>query len=657
MCGIAGFVDRNERLDDPAGVLRAMARALAHRGPDGEGFFEDRIHRIGVAHRRLAAEDAGAGGARPVRSPRGRWVLALDGVLWSGTGANTDSAHAVAALLDTHALPDALAELDGVFALVALDLHERALWLARDALGVKPCHVGHADPGSGPGVLVFGSELRALQACALLRNRVNPLALGHVLEGMWVTGAQPLLRGVRPVSPGGAVRLDLGTGRLDDLRWHRQRAMAARARAAPFGGTRDEAARELSTLIDAAVHRRLPTGGPVVVPLSGGVGSSLILSALQRAHTRDARIVTIGLADPQRDERPHARTVARWFGAECVEAELDERELPSLAEDAIACMDGPYADPALLVTLATARLARTHAGVALVGDCGDEVFGGRRAHLRGAAVARTLARVPRALRGALARAIAALPAERIDSVETPFERLLPEVLQRGRRTALARAAERALGAAGLEDAWRSVDAVWEDPASVVLALPSDAWRASLERFTRSECQPLPEGDADFLDELLLRDQTQRLPDGVLPRWDRAAGECGLDIRLPLLDRRILEFAWQVPPAWRTEGGVGKRIMRDALALHAPAEVALRVKPRAALPLQRWLAGPLREWGEALLEPARVNAIGVLDPGPMQEAWGRGLAGDEHAALQAWGACCVARWCERERLDSRRMARL
>jgi asparagine synthase (glutamine-hydrolysing) len=657
MCGIAGFVDRNARLDAPAAALRAMADAVAHRGPDGHGTFEDPARRIGIAHRRLAAQDDGAGGTRPVRSASGRWVVAMDGVLWSGEGARADSAHEVAARLDARGLPEALPDLDGVFALAALDLRERVLWLARDPEGVKPLLAGYAEPGAGPGVFVFGSETRALEACPCFANRISPLALGHVLQGGWVTADEPLHRGIHPLRPGEAVRLELGTGRLQRVPWRRAREAAAQARAAPFEGTRDEAARALSALLDAAVRRRLPGDGPVAVPLSGGVGSSLVLSALHRAGARGARLVALGVEDAEFDERPHARAVARWFGVECVEHELDERELPVLAEDAIACMDAPHADPAVLRSLAVARVARGAASVALLGEGGCEVLGGRPAHLHGAAAAWALARVPRPLRAALARAIAALPAERFDAVQAPFEHLLPAELRRGRRAALARAAERALGAADLDEAWRFFEAVWEDPSRVVIALPGDAWRAALRRMARTEWRPLPAEENAFLDEILLRDQTRRLPDGVLARVDRTAGECGLDARLPLLDRRVIEFSWRVPPAWRTEGGVGTRLMREALALHAPIEIAWRPRARVALPLGRWLAGPLREWAEAVLAPARMDAHGVLDPGPVRAAWARCLAGDEAAAREAWAACCLARWCERRKVDARRLARL
>jgi asparagine synthase (glutamine-hydrolysing) len=150
-----------------------------------------------------------------------------------------------------------------------------------------------------------------------------------------------------------------------------------------------------------------------------------------------------------------------------------------------------------------------------------------------------------------------------------------------------------------------------------------------------------------------------LPDDILTKLDRCTMECGLEGREPLLDQRIFELSWRIPAAWRTDGTVGKVLLREVLARHLPPQArAVLARPKAGfgVPLRTWLCGPLRDWCEDVLEPRRLNAQGVLDPAPLRQAWDRCRAGDESAAARTWAACVVSRWLEREGLDASRVAR-
>ena len=648
MSGFAGFVDRNRRLTDPSATLQAMSRAVAHRGPDGEGAFEESRFGLGLAHRRLATLDRSAAAAQPMHSPAGRWVLAFAGEAWNhrdlrmalqaaGTSfTSTGEAQVVAALLDAHGAAGTARRLDGIFAFAALDLHDRALWLVRDRLGAKPCYWGHAEDGLGPGVFVFGSEQRALQACPTFRNRVSPFALAGVLASACVPGNRAIWQGVHKLRPGYALRLDILTGRVDEERWFNARAAAQDARTTPFRGTRDEAVRVLDGLIDAAVRRRLVADVPVGAFLSGGVDSTLVVAAMQHAGVRNVPTFTVGFDDPRVDELQHAREVARFFGTDHHEAVVQDAELPSLAEDAVACFDEPFADPGALATMVASRLARRTVGVVLAGDGGDDLFGGYDRHLRGFQAARVLESVPGLLRRTVAAGLARLPAERWS-------------LLRHQAGVLLRAE-------GREEVWRGFYTVWPDPAALIVQLPSDTWRATVTRDIRAMERALPQDQEGFEDELLLRDQTISLPDSVLVRLDRASMESGIQAREPLLDQRLFEFAWQIPPEWRTRGGVGKPLLRQVLMRHAPAHIAQRRKVAFTAPILAWATGPLRGWVEDIMDSRRMGQQGVLDPAPVRAAWERCQHGDEAAAAQVWAACVLCRWCEREHVDGTRVSR-
>ncbi|MBU3684343.1 MAG: asparagine synthase (glutamine-hydrolyzing) [Phycisphaerales bacterium] len=670
MCGFAGFVDRSERLADPRAVLRAMADAVKHRGPDGEGFFQDTARGVGIAHRRLAILDRTPAAAQPMTSPDGRWVLAYNGELWnhpelraelcaagSPVSESTGDTATLVALLAARGIEATLPALDGMFAFAALDRHEGMLWLARDRFGVKPCFWGWAEDRHGAPVFVFGSELRALTACPTFRNTVSPFALANALGMLCPQGADGVYDGVHALEPGCAVGLDLGTGLVVHRQWFDLRAAARAARAEGEWTDRASALTALGELVDAAVSRRLQSDVPVGAFLSGGIDSSLVASAIARAGGAPLRTFTLGFADQRYDERPRARTVAAALGAEHHESTIADVDLPELAEDAIAAFDVPFADSSALPTLALARAARGSVGVVLSGEGGDEFFAGYERHVRMHALARWNRRVPAFARARVAGALELIGGDTWDRTLAPVAPWLPAGLRRSQRGRLVHKLAGALRASDDESLWRALLSAWPDPSLAIRALPTDAWRAHGHRAT--QVSGLPPDEEGFTDELLLRDQTLYLPCDTLTKLDRATMECGLEAREPLLDARLFRFAWRIPHAWRTGTGGGKGLLRELAAARLPAParvIASAPKQGFGVPLRSWLSGPLAGWADDLLSPTRLDPRGVLDGEVVRAALARARAGDESAAAQAWAACCVARWCEHAAIDSSRVRR-
>jgi asparagine synthase (glutamine-hydrolysing) len=259
----------------------------------------------------------------------------------------------------------------------------------------------------------------------------------------------------------------------------------------------------------------------------------------------------------------------------------------------------------------------------------------------------------------MADAIEMLNGDTWDRTLRPMEGVLPAALRRTQRGRLMHKAALSLRAAGDEELWRSFFAVWPEPASLIQRLPSDLWLSTVAREARDMPRQFP-GDPDgFFDELLLRDQTNYLPDDILTKLDRCSMECGLEARDPMLDTRLFDFAWRIPPAWRTDGTVGKLLLRESLRHRLPKElhgISGRSKQGFGVPLRQWFAGPLAEWVDDVLSPKRLEAQGILDGKAAHGALVQARAGDEGAAQRAWTACVVSRWCEREGIDGERVAR-
>ncbi len=650
-----------------------MGRAIAHRGPDGEGYYQEPRVGVGLAHRRLAILDKSDAAAQPMHSPDGTWVLVYNGELWNyrelrrelelgghAVGASTGDTAVLAAMLQAHGINETLAAVDGMFAFAALDLRNRALWLARDRFGVKPLFWGWAEDGHGVPIFVFGSETRALSACPVFHNKVSPFAIASALGTLVVQGERTIYEGVHALPPGHLLRLDLGTGRVERTRWFSVRAAAAAARAHPFEGTHEELLRVLDGLVESAVRRRLASDVPLGAFLSGGIDSSLVVAAMRHAGVSPLHTFTAGFEDASYDERPYARTVAAALGTTHHELMIADADLPALVEDVIGCFDEPFADASAVPTLAVSRFARGIVGVILSGDGGDEFFGGYERHLRGFQLAQWSARLPLFVRRRMASALESVSADLWEQLLGPVERALPAALRRTQRGRLVHKTATLLRADGNEELWRSFFAVWTDPSALITQLPGDSWRATVEREARAMEGRFGREPRAFFDELLMRDQTSYLPDDILTKLDRCTMECGLEGREPLLDMRIFELAWRTPPAWRTDGTVGKVLLRQLLGKHLPKGaqgVLSRPKAGFSVPLRGWLCGPLREWCEDAIDAHRLHVQGILDPQPIRAAYERCRAGDESAATRVWAACVTSRWLEREGIDGSRVARL
>ena len=673
MCGFAGFVDHAERVRDPAAALRAMGAAVAHRGPDGEGTWLEPRLGIGLVHRRLAILDRSEAASQPMRSPSGRWIVAYTGELWnfrelraeleragSPVGASTGDTAVLAAMLDAHGLEATVAALDGMFAFAAIDMHERSLWLVRDRFGVKPCFWGHSQEAGGVPVFVFGSELRALAACPGFRNRLSPFAIASVLARLTARGEGTVWEDVHALLPGHLLRLELGSGRIERRPWFRLRDAARAARREGFHGDRAEMSRAFEGLLESAVRRRLVSDVPVGAFLSGGIDSACVVAAMRHAGVERLCTFTAGFDHPQYDERPAARAVAEALGTEHTEVMIPDADLPALAEDAVTAFDQPFADGSAIATLAVSRVARGSVGVALSGDGGDELFGGYERHLRGFALSRWVNSVPLFARTRIADAIEMAGGDAWEGALRPLEPVLPAALRRTQRGRLMHKVATILRARDDEALWRAFFAAWPDPASAIPQLPADMWEAAVNREAKAMPGRFPRDEDGFFDELLLRDQSIYLPDDILVKLDRCSMECGLEARDPMLDLRLFQFAWRIPPAWRTDGTVGKLLLRDFLRHRLPASahaVAARPKQGFGVPLRAWFDGPLRSWADEVLDPRRVDAQGILDGRAVRARLDRARAGDEGAAQQAWAAICVTRWCEREGLDGSRVARV
>lgn len=641
MCGIAGFVDarRATAADELAATAAAMAGTVHHRGPDDRGVWVDAESGVALGHQRLSIVDLSAAGHQPMTSADGRFVLTYNGetydhprlrTLLEADGARfrgRSDTEVVVEAIGRWGLARALGEMNGMFALAVWDTRERRLFLARDRMGEKPLYYGWIGD-----TFVFGSELKALRAHPRFKAEISRDAVASFMRLNCVPAPYTIYDGVAKVRPGEVVEVDPDARSSSSSPYWSVVDAARRGAADPITDPR-VAVDLLGSLLADAVAMRMVADVPVGAFLSGGVDSSLIVALAQRSRAGAVRTFTIGFDEGGFDEADHAHAVAAHLGTDHTELYLSPDAALEIVPQLPAMYDEPFADSSQLPTHLVARLARQHVTVSVSGDGGDELFSGYTRYQLFRRMLERLRGLPVPVRSVAARAITS----RSPAWWSARARSLPSRFRPQRAGEKLHKLALVLGAGGEQAAYAVTLSQWQRPLDVVpgaheprTALDDPAaWLAELPRAARPR----------------LVDQLLYLPDDILVKVDRATMAVSLEARVPLLDHRVVELAWRMPPEVLHHDGRGKWPLRELLGREVPTALFDRPKQGFGVPISAWLRGPLRGWAEELLSTERLRDAGLLDVAAVRAVWAEHLARDDDWAggydlwtvlmLQAW----------------------
>jgi asparagine synthase (glutamine-hydrolysing) len=638
MCGIAGIFDRGARFSGEAlqRHVRTMTERLARRGPDGSGIWLDAEAGIALGHRRLAIIDLSPTGAQPMASSDGRFVLTYNGELYNYQEirrALEASGYCRRGESDTEVFVEAIAKwgidqalerANGMFAVAVWDRVGRNLTLARDRLGIKP--LVWAQLGE---TFVFGSELKALEVHPLWQGQLDREAAAAFLRYNNVPAPQTIYAGVHKLEPG--TFLVIGqTGLPSPSRYWSPAGVALDGAAKGQDIRLDEAAERLDELLRDVVRGQMVSDVPIGAFLSGGIDSSTVAAMMIAAGSGPVRTFTIGFEERSHDESEDARLVASHLGtrheALIVTSDAALAVVPRIPE----IYDEPFADSSQIPTILLSEMTRRHVTVALSGDGGDEVFAGYNRH-RLAAFQSRLQHAPEALRRAIAACLRAIPSAAWDG--------------------LGSALPRSLSPPQLGDKMHKLAAVLTAPTTV------EAYRR-LTMIGPSTASAMPDHFAEAVTPVLLSrldpirlmqylDLVWYLPNDVLTKVDRASMAVGLEVRVPLLDHRVVEFAWGLPASAKLHRGTGKRVLRRVLQRYVPPRLTARPKAGFAVPIGAWLRGPLREWAEDSLSGQRLRELGLIDPAVVGTIWDDHAAGRANHEHYLWNILMLSTWLDHD----------
>ena len=627
MCGIAGAVNWGDRE-----IVGSMARSVAHRGPDDEGVWDQRYPDgtwVGLGHRRLSIQDLSPAGHQPMSSEDGRFWIVFNGEIYNFRELREDLAeqgHEFKSRSDTEVIlrlyetfqADCLGHLRGMFAFGIWDCEGRELFLARDRLGVKPLYYTEQ-----AGRLLFASELKSILTHPEIDRQIDYQALDDYLTYLYVPPPRTIFKGIQSLPPG------------EYLLWRNGRVVRREAYwRLPTGrvdGDERELAGEVRSLLEESVRLRMISDVPVGAFLSGGIDSSSVVGLMARQASQPVKTFTIGFGERARlyNELDYARLVAGYFGTEHHEI-IAEPDAVHLLPRMVEAFDEPFGNPTAFLVYLLSEFTRKDVKVALAGDGGDEVFGGYPRY-KGAALSGYFRLLPRWLR------------------RITFEKVAGHIPESSRgRHGFRRFREFVQGnALDPETMYCSWVTYYSEEMKAELYSQAAQERLGVREsyaFLKGLfCEARNRERNDFFDQITGVDLRSFLPHNLLAYTDRMSMAHALEVRVPFVDHKLVEFVTRLPPGLRLRGTQDKAILRMAIRDLLPTAVLKRRKLGFNPPMALWLREDLHDLIRDCLSKEVVQRRGLFRYDAIESLLTLHSSGRRDLSLHIWALLVLEIW--------------
>jgi len=640
MCGIVGFRTNRNFSQLKESLPQATSR-LIHRGPDDAGLFFDEEAGVGLGHRRLSVIDLSEAGRQPMASDDGMVHIVYNGEIYNfqeirttleGVGhrfrTETDTEVILKAYMEWGI--DCLTRFIGMFALALWDKRTGRLVAARDRMGLKPLYY-HFDGGR----FLFASELKALMAFKGFQRDIDPDAIPLFLHYQYIPAPGTIFRDTYKLLPGHYLIYDGVNLKIREY-WTLPEAGVSKE---DFKGNEADVIEALDRVLGKAVSDRLISDVPLGALLSGGIDSSMVVALMQKVSNSPVRTFSIGFREQGYDEAPWASEVAKHLGT-------DHTELYVTPEDAIDIIprlpeiyDEPFADSSAIPTFLVSSLARSRVTVALSGDGGDEQMAGYVRYWSTRSMASAFQRLPEPVRKSLGLILKMIPVSWVERCYSPWRDLVPQRFRMANFRDKWQKLISMMGKSEVQDLYRMTICLWsEDELRHLtgMGLPQSQYEKC---FQDTEGWPL-------LSQLMHVDQKTYLPDAMLTKVDRASMAVGLEVRVPLLDHRVVEFTSGLSEDLKYKDGTGKYLLRRLLARYVPAALFERPKMGFGVPIDRWLRKELYDLLLDYLSPERLRKEGLFDQSMVEKTIKEHMSGEVNHQHRLWSLLMWEMWREK-----------
>jgi asparagine synthase (glutamine-hydrolysing) len=639
MCGLCGFILDGSSSDQQQfiKIINVMTERLSHRGPDELGIWSDPDAGVYLGHRRLSIIDLSSRGRQPMISNCGNYVITYNGEVfnykelriqllqegYSFTG-GSDTEVVLAACV-VWGVRNAIERLIGMFAFSLLDRRERRLSLVRDRIGIKPLY-WHFTSGR----IAFASELKALRAMPDWKPEVDRHALASYLRHAYVPTPATIYSGVSKLPPGSILTWMPGQSPEIEQYWN----PLSQNDLSNHSMSDDEAIDTLDTLLGDAIKRRMISDVPLGAMLSGGVDSSVVTALMQKHSERPIKTFSIGFNESGYNEAGYASQVARHLGTEHSELYVEPKHALDIIPRLPEIYDEPFADASQIPTFLISELLRKHVTVALSGDGGDELFAGYTRYQWAGKFAYIAKLLPASLRNYFTNVINKYSPQQWNNV---LNRLPQNMRPSHAGDKLYKIAS-ILPLTNEQDIYCRLVSQWPDPAYIMDN--ANEMKTALSNEYLNTLIP------DYISRMQYLDLVTYLPDDILVKVDRASMAVGLEARVPLLDHRIVEFAWAQPLNRKMRSGRGKWLLRQVLYRYVPASIVDRPKMGFGVPIDKWLRGPLKEWAQDLLSAERLRDDGLFTVSNVQKCLQEHMSGHRNHQNRLWVLLMYQAWQDR-----------
>ena len=640
MCGIVGFSTNQNPSPLREGLSTAVDH-LTHRGPDDSGLFFDEKAGVGLGHRRLSVIDLSPAGRQPMASEDGRVQIVHNGEVYNfreirgvleGCGHNFHSGTDTEVILKAYLQwgIHCLKRFVGMFAFALWDGRKRCMFLARDRLGIKPLYYYFCG-----GTLLFASELKALMAFKDFHRNIESDAVPLFLHYQYIPAPRTIFSHTYKLLPGYYISFN-GENLSSQPYWRLPQVPEHPGSSYP---TEEESLEVLDGLLTQAVSDRLVSDVPLGALLSGGIDSSLVVALMQRVNRSPVRTFTVGFREREYNEAPWAARVARHLGTNHTEFYVTPEEAIEVIPRLPEMYDEPFADSSAIPTSLVCRLARSQVTVALSGDGGDEQFAGYVRYWSTQAMAKAFQRLPGSIKRSLAVLLEVIPAQWVERCYLPWRGLLPQRFRVANFPDKWQKLINLMGQTRIPDLYRMTIYLWSEDDVIRLTgrtLPEGTYE---ESFKQTEDWPL-------LSRLMRVDQRTYLPDAMLTKADRASMAVGLEVRVPLLDHRVVEYTSKLPDSLKYRNGTGKYLVKKLLARYVPEELFERPKMGFGVPIDRWFRYELKDLLLDYLSPERLKGEGLFDQSLVERKIKEHLSGQANHQYRLWSLLMWEMWRER-----------
>jgi asparagine synthase (glutamine-hydrolysing) len=640
MCGFFGILGlKNINKDD---IMKCL-NAITHRGPDDKGIWIDEKDDICLSHNRLAIVDLSPQGHQPMTSSNKRYIIVFNGEIYNYTTIKEDitsnfNFNNWVGKSDTEVFLESIclfgiektvAKLSGMFAFAIWDTQTKTLTLGRDRMGEKPLYYGWLD-----NEFIFGSDLSSFSVHKSFKKDIDRNALALFMRHSYIPAPHTIYKNINKLIPGSLLKISLKNKVPDIIKFWDESIHIENGNLVQFDGDSFSAINKLENLLIDSVKNKLIGDVPIGAFLSGGIDSSLIVAIMQSQTKKAVNTFTIGFEDVKFNEAQHAKAVANHLGTNHTEYYVSEKEIIDLVPQLSTVYSEPFADPSQLPTILVSKLAKKSVTVALTGDGGDELFCGYRTYSKAKKLEEIRASIPKDIK-VLFSNIASC-----DFTQNIF-RTLEKFSYSSINPNFVPFAQKILKISDLfqqdsrENLYRNLISRWDNPDNVVLF--------SNEPTTNFTHKNPILSNLDFIEYMMAVDTLTYLPDNNLCKVDRASMFSSLETRVPLLDHKIVEFAWSLPLNLKLHNGITKWPLRQVLYKYIPVDLIERPKMGFSVPLSTWLRGPLREWAEDLLNENKLKEEGFLNHKVIIKKWEEHLSGKYNWQYEIWNVLMFQSW--------------